>query len=70
MFMALLALFNEGAPGQFFHLMEAPMMRLQSAKILLHWPSRMHIYGFVENHTFFNMMEQFDSMGVPGHFYI
>ena len=43
-------------------------------------------YGFVENHTFFNMMEQFDSMwgtrtffyimeqfdsmGVPGHFTI
>ena len=45
-------------------------MRLQSAKILLRWPSRMHIYGFDENHTFFNMMEQFGSMGVLGHFSI
>ena len=45
-------------------------MRLQSTKILLRWPSRMHIYGFVENRTFFNIMEQFDSMGVPGHFSI
>ena len=44
-FMALLALFNEGVPTHFFHLMEAPTMRLQNAKILLHWPSRMHIYG-------------------------
>ena len=69
-FMAPLALFNEGAPGHFFHLMEALMMRLQSAKILLRWPSRMHIYDFVENHTFFCIMEQFDSMGVPGHFSI
>ena len=63
-FIAPLALFNEGAPGHFFHLMEAPMMRLQSAKILLRWPSRMHIYGFVYNRKF---LEQFDSMGVPGH---
>ena len=61
--MAPLALFNEGAPGHFFHLIKTPKMRLQSVKILLCWPSRMHIYGFVENHTFFNMMEQFVSMG-------
>ena len=68
--MALLALFNEGAPGHFFHLMEALTMRLKNAKRLLRWPSRMHIYVFVESHTFFNKMEQFDSMGVPGHFSI
>ena len=46
-FMALLAIFNEGVPGHFFHLMEAPMIRLPNAKILLCWPSKMHIYGFV-----------------------
>ena len=68
--MAPLALFNEGTPGHFFHLMEAPMTRLQYAKIMLCWPSRMHIHGFVENRTFFYMMEQFDSMEVPGHFSI
>ena len=45
-------------------------MRLPNVKILLCWPSRMHIYGFVWNRTFFNMMEQFDSMRVPGHFSI
>ena len=60
-----LALFNEGAPGHFFHLMEAPMMRLPKVKMLLRWPSRMHIYGFVKNHTF---LEQFVNMGVPRHF--
>ena len=56
-------------------------MRLPKVKILLCWPSRMQIYGFVENHTFleqfvsmggtstfFNMMEQFVIMGVPAHF--
>ena len=64
--MALLTLSNEGAPGHFFHLMEAPTMRLPSAKTLLCWPSRMQIYGLVENHTF---LEQFVSRGVPGHFY-
>ena len=31
-FMALLALFNEGVPGHLFHLMEAPTMRLQTQK--------------------------------------
>ena len=40
-------------------------MRLPNVKILLCWPSRMQIYGFVENHTF---LEQFVSMGVPAHF--
>ena len=40
-------------------------MRLPNVKMLLRWPSRMHIYGFVENHTF---LEQFVNMGVPGHF--
>ena len=40
-------------------------MRLQNVKMLLHWPSRMQIYGFVENHTF---LEQFFSMGVPAQF--
>ena len=29
------------------------------------WPSRMQIYGFVENHTF---LEQFVRMGVPAQF--
>ena len=28
----------------FFHLMEAPTVRLQNIKILLHWPSRMQIF--------------------------
>ena len=40
-------------------------MRLPNVKMLLCWPSRMQIYGLVENHTF---LEQFVSMGVPGHF--
>ena len=40
-------------------------MRLPNVKILLCWPSRMQIYGFVENHTF---LEQFVSMGVPAQF--
>ena len=40
-------------------------MRLPNAKALLCWPSRMQIYGLVENHTF---LEQFVSRGVPGHF--
>ena len=40
-------------------------MRLPNVKMLLCWSSRMQIYGFVENHTF---LEQFVSMGVPGHF--
>ena len=63
--MALLTLSNEGAPTHFFHLMEALMMRLPSVKMLLCWPSRMQIYGFVENHTF---LEQFVSRGVPAQF--
>ena len=42
-------------------------MRFQNVKILLRWPSRMHIYGFVENRTF---LEQFDRMGVPAQFTI
>ena len=66
-FMALLALINEGVPAHFFHLIEVPTIRLPSEKMLLHWPSRMHIYGFVENRTF---LEQFVSMGVRDHFYI
>ena len=41
------------------------MMRLSNVKTLLCCPSRMQIYGFVENHTF---LEQFVSMGVPAHF--
>ena len=40
-------------------------MRFPKVKILLRWPSRMHIYGFVENHTF---LEEFVSMGVPVYF--
>ena len=31
-----------------FHLMEVPTMRLPNVKMLLRWPSRMHIYCFVE----------------------
>ena len=42
-------------------------MRLPNIKMLLHWPSRMQIYGFVENRTF---LEQFVSMGVRDHFSI
>ena len=42
-FMALLALCNEGAPGHFFHLMEVPTTRLPNVKMLLRWPSRMQI---------------------------
>ena len=64
-FMALLTLSNAGVPTHFFHLMEAPTMRLPNVKILLCWPSRMQIYGFVENHTF---LEQFVRMGVPAQF--
>ena len=45
-FIAPLALFNEGYERTFFTFVEAPMMRLQNAKALLCWPSRMHIYGF------------------------
>ena len=41
-------------------------MRLPNVKMLLRWPSRMHIYGFIENHTF---LERFVSMGVPGRFF-
>ena len=63
--MALLTLSNEVAPAHFFHLMEAPTMRLPNVKMLLCWPSRMQIYGFVENHTF---LEQFLRMGVPAQF--
>ena len=63
--MAPLALFNEGVRAHFFHLIKAPTMRLQSAKMLFCWPSRMHIYGFIENRTF---LEQFVSMGVQDHF--
>ena len=63
--MALLTLSNEGAPAHFFHLMEAPTMRLPNVKILLCWSSRTQIYGFVENHTF---LEQFVRMGVPAQF--
>ena len=84
--MAPLALFNEGVPAHFFHLMEVPTMRLPNIKVLLRWPSRKHIYcsigpfqwgrggGYqdtfhlMEVPTFFYMMEQFDSMGVLGHF--
>ena len=40
-------------------------MRLPNVKMLLCWPSRMRVYGFVENHTF---LEQFVSMGVPAQF--
>ena len=40
-------------------------MGLPNVKILICWPSRMQIYGFVENHTF---LEQFVSMGVPAQF--
>ena len=64
--MALLTFSNEGAPAHFFHLIEASMMRLQNVKMLLCWSSRMHVYGFVENHTF---LEQFVSMGVPAQFW-
>ena len=39
-------------------------MRLPNVKVLLHWPSRKHIYGFFENRTF---LEQFVSMGIPAH---
>ena len=63
--MALLTLSNARAPAHFFHLILAPTMRLPNEKMLLCWPSRMQIYGLVENHKF---LEQFDSMGVPGHF--
>ena len=63
--MALLTLSNEVAPTHFFHLMEAPTMRLPNVKMLLCWPSRMQVYGFVENHTF---LEQFVRMGVPAQF--
>ena len=37
-----------GHKDTFFHLMEVPTMRLPNVKMLLRWPSRMHIYCFVE----------------------
>ena len=40
-------------------------MRLPNVKTSLHWPSRMQIYGSVEDHTF---LEQFVSRGVPAQF--
>ena len=40
-------------------------MRLPNVKMLLRWPSRMQIYGFVETHTF---LEQFVSRRVPAQF--
>ena len=53
------------APTHFSHLILTPTMRPTNAKTLLCWPSRMRIYGFVENHTFF---EQLVRMGVPAQF--
>ena len=41
-------------------------MRLSNIRMLLCWPSRMQIYGFVENHIF---LEQFVSMRVPAQFF-
>ena len=73
--MALLTLSNAGVPAHFFHLMEAPTIRLQNVKILLCWSSRMQIYGFVENHTFLEQFfsrgvpTQFSNLGVPAHFW-
>ena len=55
-FMAVLTLSN----AHFFHLIETSTMRLPDVKILVGWPSRMQIYGFVENHTF---LERFVSRG-------
>ena len=68
--MAPLALFNEGVRAHFFQLTEAPTMRLQNAKNCSAGPLD-GFYGFIENHTFFSMMEQFVSMGVQHnlHFY-
>ena len=60
--MAPLALFNEGVPAHFFHLMEVPTMRLPNVKMLLRWPSRMHIYGSVGPF-------QWGGGGIPGHFF-
>ena len=40
-------------------------MRLPNVKTLLCWPSRIQIYGFVENRTF---LEQFVIVGVPAQF--
>ena len=36
------------APLALFYLMEVPTTRLPNVKMLLDWPSRMYIYGFVE----------------------
>ena len=63
--MALLTLSNEGAPAHFFHLMEAPTMRLPNVRMLLCYPSSMRVSGFVENRKF---LEQFVSMRVPAQF--
>ena len=49
-------------------------MRLPNAKTLLCWPSRMQIYGLVENHTFLEQFvsrgyqDIFSNLGVPGQF--
>ena len=50
-------------------------MRLPNVKMLLCWSSRMEIYGFAENHTFWsNLLEWgyqdiFSIWGIPGHFF-
>ena len=46
--MALLALFNEGAPAHFSHLNVAPAIRLQNVKTLLCWSSRIHVHCSVD----------------------
>ena len=43
-------------------------MRLPNVKILLCWPSRMQIYGFVENHTFLEQFVRMGGGGVPAQF--
>ena len=75
--MAPLALFNEGVPAHFFHLIQVPTMRLLNVKVLLRWPSRMHIYGsagpFQSGGTrpFSNIMAPLAlfNEGVPAHFF-
>ena len=70
----------EGCEIELFWPIEAPTMRLPNVTILLCWPSRMQIYGFVQNRTFLEQFvpghfsiwgyqDIFSNLGVPGHFF-
>ena len=55
-----------GVPG---HFLLMATLALQNAYLLLHWPSRMHIYDFIspQECIFMAQLALFNE-GVPGHF--